>query len=293
MKIRKLRSRLASALGSGRALHPIAGYPSSVVDSYGCEFGFEMYYHLGYAYHLHLKGHLTRTVSCRDTRCFYWFSPDHVEKYDCRRWVPEYPCIEQKPHKPPALNRWTPPDFRLRYDGGYDFGFRKPLLLVFNKFNGEWNGPPINFLSKEFLISLLQATEDRYQLIYFRPTSEIVADESEVYDLEEKECLRRAGVVLVEELCEKHRNLSFNELQLHLISQSDVRISVQGGATYMNSLLPGDLYVLHRRGEEMSAGTYGALERLAIDQIQVFDDEREILTRLNDRLGDSRSSHAA
>ena len=295
MNLRHLSSRLKSFFSGNHSVRPIPGYPSSVVDSYGCEFGFEMYYHIAYAYHLHRKGLLTKTVSCQDTSCFYWFSPNHVEAYEKRQWVADYPCIAQHPHDAPDFDRWMVPDFQLRYHGQVDFGFDKPPLLIFNKYNSEWHGPPVNFLSKGWLQSFAEATQDRFQIVYCRPTSKIVADESEMFELQEKNDLAEMGVVMVEELHELHPHLTFNALQLHLISQASLRIAVQGGATYLNALLPGDLYVLHRRGAETAARTYEHLTRLAVDKISVSDDEQDLLRCLHrDHLSNlNKSTHAA
>ncbi|NND98456.1 MAG: hypothetical protein HKN47_14140 [Pirellulaceae bacterium] len=282
-----LRQRIRKLFSLGRphdpSVQPIAGYPSSIVDSYGCEFGFEMYYHIAYAYHLHRRGLLTKTISCRDTKCFYWFSDNHEERYQRRDWVAHYPCIAQTPHQTPDFSRWTVPDFRGHYRGQVDFGFQRPLLLVFNKYNGEWFGPPVNYLSKDQLVGLADWARDRYQMVYFRPTRKIVEDNSDVFDLDEKQTLSQMGVVMAESLHDKYSQLTFNEFQLCLLAQADQRIAVQGGATYLNALFPGDLLILHRRGEESERGTYEHFKRMAVDTVDVFDDDHQLIETLQRR----------
>ena len=277
----------------GQSMNPIKGYPSSVVDSEGCEFGFEMYYHIGYAYHLQQRGLLTGTISCRDTRCFYWFSPDHQEHYQRRQWVPHYPTIDQHPHQSPEFSRWTVPNFVAQYGGKMESALGKPIVPIFNKYNGEWDGPPVNFFSKESLLEFAQAVRSTHQVIYFRPTSQIVADDSEVLDLHEKEELRDVGVLMGEELYEQWRDITFNTFQLSVLADSPYRAVVQGGAAYMNALCPGRIHVLHRRGAELEAGTYQHLEKAAQSKIVIHDNDSELLQSLQAELQNTSSKHRA
>ena len=125
----------------------------------------------------------------------------------------------------------------------------------------------------ESLTVFAESGRVHYQMILFRPTSKIVHDISELLDLQEKESLMERGVIMAEDLHDEYPQLSFNAFQLCLLANTSLRISVQGGATYMNSLFPGQLFVLHRRGREMESNTYEHLRRLGIDELQVFDDE--------------------
>lgn len=280
MKIRTLMSVVKSAFAGNGSVQPIATYPSAIVDSQGCEFGFEMYYHIGYAYHLHQQGLLEQTISCRDTKCFYWFSPRHQEKYERRGWVANYPSIAQTPHELPDVSRWDVPDFAAQYVNHVDFGFGLPLLLVFNKYNSEWGGPPVNYLSKEFLMQLAKWATGRMQVVYFRPTAKIIADDSEVFNLGEKSELTELGVIMAESLHDDYSHLSFNEFQLCLLSQSKLRITVQGGAAYLNALFPGQLALLHRKGAEKEAGTYEAFRKMNVDEVCVYDNESALFENM-------------
>ncbi|MFG0262056.1 MAG: hypothetical protein ACF788_06670 [Novipirellula sp. JB048] len=235
-------------------VRPIGSYPSSIVDSQGCEFGYEMFYHVPYAYHLAKRGYLRRTVSCRGTNCFYFFSPDHGEVYDRREFVKYFDSIAQMPHESPEAHRWEPPNFVAHYANKIELNFPHPLLLIFNKYNIEWDHPPINFLSTQFLDRVVEKARDRFTIIYLRPTAHIVHDHMPVGDLHEKTRLREQGVLLAEELYEHYPHLSFNEFQLRLLSRSQHRISVQGGAAYMNAFFPGQLMLLHRYGGEQLHG---------------------------------------
>jgi len=46
------------------------------------EFTVELLMHIPYAYWAYTNGLLEKTISCMDTKPFYYFSPDHEEKYD-------------------------------------------------------------------------------------------------------------------------------------------------------------------------------------------------------------------
>lgn len=271
----------------------LVGNYRRVIDSEGCEFGFEMYYHLGYAFHRYQTGQLKKTISCRDTECFYWFSPKHVEKYQRRQWLPRFEKIDQDPHQSPDFSRWALPDFQSEYENRGDFDWNRPPLIVFNKYNQEWDGTPINYLSTSFLLELIRATRAHYQVVYLRPTSKIVVDDSDVLDLHEKDRLRKEGAVMIEDLHTDHPEMSFNELQLCLMAQSNIRIAVQGGATYLNALFPGMLHILHRHGEEIEAGTYHHFKKMGLSQLCVHDNEDQILEDLLTAIGRPESKRKA
>ncbi|MFK8115543.1 MAG: hypothetical protein AB8B91_25325 [Rubripirellula sp.] len=259
---------------------PLGDYPSDVVDSQGCEFGYEMFYHLPYAYHLFKQGLLKRTVSCKATKCFYFFSPQHNEVYDKRDFVEHFDSIAQVPHERPDFQRWEPPPLAEHYRDRIDFGFEKPPLLVFNKYNFEWYHPPINFLSRPFLERLVDSLQNEFTIIYNRPTSHIVHDHMPVGELNEKEALRDRGVILAEELYAQFDHVSFNEFQLCLLAQSKMRIAAQGGATYLNALFPGRLMVYHRYGGEQIYGNYNDFPAMGVEDFSVFNNELEMLDQL-------------
>ena len=262
---------------------PEDGYPSRIVDSQGCEFGFEMYYHVPYAYHLYKQGLLRKTVSCRDTRCFYWFSPHHEELYTSRQYVWEFPCVGQIAFDPPALDRWESPEFQTHYANRVAFNFERPLLLIFNKYNSEWARRPVNYLCRNMLAQMASDLRDHYQLVYLRPTDEIVGDEALPLDLREKKLLQQQGVLLAETLHAQHPELTYNELQLCLLAQSKLRIATQGGAAYLNAFFPGETFVLHRYGFETDAHTYEYLSKLAGNSYRLFESETELWETLLSR----------
>lgn len=290
-KFHRAVKRVCRCLGMGRlvgdpVIKPIPGYHSSVIDSEGCEFGFEMYYHIPYAYHLHQLGKLSQTISCRDTKCFYWFSANHIEKYKTRRYIPVLNGVNQKCYTPPDFERWNVPDFQTKFQNRVNFGFDRPLLLIFNKYNSEFDLSPINFYSKAVLIELADRFRTCFQIVYLRPTSKIVHDHSKIFDLDEKAELESRGVVLAEKLHEQFPQLSFNEFQLCLLAQAENRFVVQGGTSYLNALFPGNLFVLHKLGRELELGTYEDFKRMNATKVNVADNEAALLAAFMQQLTD-------
>ncbi len=261
-------------------VRPRGDIPSTVIDSQGCEFGYEMFYHVPYAYYLAKHAILEKTISCVGTRCFYWFSPDHQELYQQRDWVKFYDSLKQKPHQRPDFRRWQAPDFGARYSGQLDLPFEKPLLLIFNKYNVEWDHPPVNFLSVGLLKRIVAEMADQFQIVYLRPTKGIIVDHMPLGELNEKDMLRELGVIMGEDLYENYQQISFNEFQLGLLAQSKLRVSVQGGSAYMNAFFAGDLLILHRYGQEMRHGNYDDFERMGATRVTVFNEEDRLLNDL-------------
>ena len=275
--MRNKATGMVNRLRGKQTTQPFGDYPSDIIDSQGCEFGYEMFYHLPYAYHLARIGRLRRTVSCQSTKCFYFFSPDHREVYDKRNFVYYFDSIAQVPHETPDLVRWEPPPLAEHYGGRLDFGFDRPPFLISNKFNIEWDHPPINYLSMPFLMNLVDQLKDEYTIVYNRPTSHIVHDHMPVGDMNEKIALKQRGVVLAEDLYEQHQHVPFNEFQLCLLAESESRISVQGGAAYLNAFFPGRLWVYHRYGAEQIHGNYDDFPKMGVDDFTVFDCEFAML----------------
>ena len=61
--------------------------------NYNGEFGFEMQLVIPYAYYCHKKGLKLKTISSKFTKPLYYFSENHIEKYDRR--TSRYQIIHQ------------------------------------------------------------------------------------------------------------------------------------------------------------------------------------------------------
>lgn len=228
-----------------------------VVDYHG-EFDQELRYVLPFAYWHHLNGTLKRTISCTNTKELYFFSPDHLETYEKRIWQAGYDRydVPNMTHSPTFdFSKWAQVPLKKHYKNDV-FVYDKPLLIIANKYNIEWDKPPVNFLDVPVLDRIISTYKSKYQIIYNRPLSgQIVLDNSEIMNLNEHTWLRETHpeVVLMHDLYEQHRDqvTSFNHLQLLVYANADRFISMHGGTAALASYFGGINIVLSHPGGGM------------------------------------------
>lgn len=245
------------------------------------EFGWELLKAVPYAHSLHIKGIPFKTISCRDTRCLYYFSPDHEERHQRREmmsgshWYDPMPFGSIHRGKPPDRNHWSPPPYKEFYRDRLPQ--EKPAVVISNKYNVEWDGPPINFISRECLVKLVETLGARYRVYYNRPTS-IVEDNSPNLDLGEKETVRAAGATLVEDEHQRRgAGMTFNEFQMCLLAGCERFISVQGGTSILSSYFGGTNLILTKRGPELEWGSYSWYPLLSGCDVRVLGDEEGLV----------------
>lgn len=228
-----------------------------VIDYHG-EFDQELRYVLPFAYWHHLNGTLKQTISCTNTKEFYYFSANHSEPYEKRVWEAgyDYYDVPNMTHSPTFdFSKWARVPLKDHYKNDR-FVFDKPLLVIANKYNIEWDQPPINFLDIPALDSIVSTYKTKYQIIYNRPlSSQIVLDNSEIIDLNEHQWLREKHpeVLLMNDLYEQHRDAvnNFNHLQLMVYANCDRFISMHGGTAALASYFGGINIILSKPGGGM------------------------------------------
>lgn len=216
---------------------------------------------LPFAYAAAQRGQLAATRGCGPVSALYYFSPNHTDDATCLRAYDESAMwqLGWAHHLIPIPAQWQPPPLR-------DAGARLPLalppgapavrrwVLLNNKYNTEWAGPPVNFLSRGLLGRVLAVLEHRgFGVIYSRPTA--FADNSLVLDLGEAAELRggRGSLLLVDDVAAANPGLSLNDVQVRLFSRAQHAVTVQGGpAALAGYFVPagGRVLVLHKQGEE-------------------------------------------
>ncbi len=218
--------------------------PYKVIEFYG-EFDQEIRYAMPFAYWHFLNGTLKQTIGAKNTRPFYFFSPDHLEKHATRVWEAGYGtyAIPNMTHAPTYdFSKWARVPFKTHYQNSR-FVYEKPLLVIANKYNVEWDKPPINFLDIPALDRLIMYLGGRYQIVYNRPLgNQIVLDNSEIMDLGEHAWLRQnhSNVLLMSDLHEQMgTDTTFNELQLMVYANCDRFISMHGGTAALASCFGG------------------------------------------------------
>jgi len=228
--------------------------PYKVTDYHG-EFYQELLYVLPFAYWHHLNGTLKQTISCLNTKAFYFFSPDHVEHYTERVWQSSYGYYEvpNVNHSPTHdFSKWTRVPLKKHYRNNR-FCYDKPTLIIANKYNLEWDGPPVNFLDIPTLDQIINHCRDRYQIIYNRPlATQIIGDNSEIMDLHEHDWLRQhhPDVLLMNDLYNQHRQTveNYNHFQLLVYANCQHFISIHGGTAALASYFEGTNIILSHPG---------------------------------------------
>lgn len=252
------------------------------------EFGWELLKSVPYAYHLHLSGVEIKTISCLDTKCLYYFSKNHEERYPFRRgmsgdyWKGNKPFVSI--HRKDAPSEfWTPPPYKEIFKE--KIKKEKPIFIISNKFNTEWGMKPINYISKLSIIKIINILKNKYKIYYNRPTN-IISDNSKIFDLKEKDDVEKNGGILIEkEYKIYNKNFTFNEFQMALFSGCDDFISVQGGSSILSSYFGGSNMILARKGQELTSRSYSWYKKLSGCDISVFNSEDDLIDSISKKYG--------
>jgi len=152
------------------------------------------------------------------------------------------------------MSKWEKVPLKEHYKNDI-YVYDKPILILANRYNMEWDGPPISFLSVELLDHIINELRDKYTIIYNRPRPEhIVNDNSDIYDLNEFEWLKKEHpyVILMEDLFKENKAKAnnFNHMQLLVYANSDSFISTHGGTAALASYFGGKNIILSKKGPE-------------------------------------------
>lgn len=237
-----------------------------VTDFQG-EFDQELRYVIPFAYWHYLNGTLKKTISCKNTKEFYFFSENHEERYQERDWQTttgyyEFPNMTHSTSF--SFRKWIKVPYKQHYRNEV-FVFDKPLLVIANKFNVEWDNPPLNFLCIDDLDRIISAYSHKYQIVYNRPLpTHIVSDNSETLDLNEHSWLgeKHPEVLLVDDLYEAHKSTvnNFNHLQLMIYANCDRFISMHGGTAALASCFGGINIILSKgNSKEVELGEFSTI----------------------------------
>lgn len=252
------------------------------------EFSPELKFVIPFAYWHHLNGTLDRTVSSKGTRALYFFSKHHEERFTRRRWN-DFKFPEDIPNSEDHnftydLSRWAPVPWKAHYRNPH-FVFEKPMVVIANRYNTEWGGPPVSYLDKPTLVRLIEQLSTRYTVVYNRPEARsIVNDESEVLDLGEKSFLKERfpSLVLLEDLMAHPAapKGDLNQLQLMVYANCERFISTHGGTATLASCFGGVNIILSVQGQEHFFGEYGTIyPRLSGARIIALRDQQAVLDR--------------
>lgn len=228
--------------------------PYKVISFHG-EFQQELLHVLPFAYWHYKNGTLLETKGSKFTKELYYFSPKHSERYSIRDYNDNYNLeIPNAPHDFKLIkSKWSQVPLKSRFENEI-FKYSKPILVIANRYNSEWDGKPISYFDAEMLQDLIEVLKDKYQIIYNRPPSnQITNDNSEIFELKDEQVLRSyPDVVLMTDLFDEYKGQieSYNLLQLMVYSCSSNFISIHGGTGTLASYFGGTNVILSKRGLE-------------------------------------------
>lgn len=230
--------------------------PKYKVVEFSGEFAPELQFALPFAYWHYKNGTLKSTKSSKYTKEMYFFSEDHQEVFDSRtnegNYNYELPRILYSQNY--DMKKWEPVPLKVEYANDI-YRYNKPVLVIANRYNMEWDGPPISFLSKEMISYIVSTLNEKYTIIYNRPRpSNITMDNSDIYDLDEYDWLKNTypEVILMEDLYQENRGgaKNFNHLQMMVYANATRFISIHGGTATLASYFGGINLILSKQGPE-------------------------------------------
>ena len=142
---------------------------------------------------------------------------------------------------------WLPPPIKKDFEGVLNF--KKPTLIVNNKYAKEWNRPPKNFLNIEILDYIFSQYKDKYQILYIRPldinSKDYYVDQNQILKFNDYELIKEkhSEVTTVYDIIDSHTDLNFNTAQFAIHATSNKHISVSGGNACLASYFGGDLII--------------------------------------------------
>ncbi len=220
------------------------------------EFAPELQFALPFAYWHFLNGTLKSTTSSKYTKELYFFSPNHLEAFETRtnegNYNFEMPRVLYSQDY--DMSKWAPVPLKKTYQNDF-YRYDKPILIIANRYNMEWDGPPISFFSIEMLAFIIETLKRDFTIIYNRPKPQnITMDNSDVYDMNDYEWLEEnhPEVLLLENLFQENKAnaTSFNHLQMMVYANADRFLSIHGGTATLASYFGGKNIILSKQGPE-------------------------------------------
>ncbi|MES2826848.1 MAG: hypothetical protein V4687_01780 [Bacteroidota bacterium] len=235
------------------------------VTSFDGEFAPELQFALPFAYWHFLNGTLKTTRASTFTKQLYFFSENHEEIFTTRtnegNYNYEMPRILYSQDY--DMKKWAQVPLKAHY-GNEIYKFDKPILIIANRYNMEWDGPPISFFSMEMIEFFVKSLKDDFTIIYNRPRPQnITMDNSDIYDMNEYEWLEKEypEVILMENLYKENKAnaTNFNHLQMMVYANAENFLSIHGGTATLASYFGGNNIILSKQGPEHHFNCYQKL----------------------------------
>lgn len=233
--------------------------------SFHGEFAPELQFVLPFAYWHYCNGTLRSTTSSKHTAQLYFFSPDHTERFESRsnegNYNFEMPRILYSHDYDMA--KWRAVPLKKVYQN-HHYRYEKPILILANRYNMEWDGPPVSFFSLPILDFLIKTLQADYTIVYNRPRPrDITMDNSDIYELDDYEWLaeKHPNVILLDDLYRENKAgaANYNHMQMLVYANSDHFISIHGGTATLASYFGGQNLILSKKGPEHHFGCFHRL----------------------------------
>jgi hypothetical protein len=242
-----------------------------IVNSYNSEFGYELIATLPYAYWLHLRGELDKTISAKDTRCLYYFSRNHFENPERRSWYHGDTTAVAKMIEAEIPNAWIhvpklntdkfmPPPYKKSYKNNWA-KFYKHTFVIYNRYNLEYPATynqAFNYFSEDFLEEVFTRLKDDFEIVYCN-----IEGQPDLYDhcdplpMEDYELCKKHGITHIRDLQEKHPGLTYNQILLYYFANCHDFLTMNGGGGILASYFGGRNIIYSRFSKELNSGDFG------------------------------------
>lgn len=264
-----------------------------LIDTNGCEFGYEMIQCVPHAYYRHLQGENVVVLTSKNMEEFYYFlHPSQVyTKYQSREFnYPDGTELNDIHWDNFDPKQWVGPNYSEYYKD-YDLDllgflyhkhlFDKPLMFISNKYTQEWLNPPVNFLNLELLDKLFSRFKDTYTIFYNRPRPESVPQDraQEHYPFGDWNLIKDKHPEVID--LNNFKRDNYNKLQIVLASKTKKFISVQGGTSILSSMFGGENIVFARKGEELKRSSFSWYNRFAGTKVTNFNDYNKLYDKVD------------
>ena len=143
-------------------------------------------------------------------------------------------------------SEWLPPPLKKHYSDKIEF--KKPVVVIQNKYTLEWLQGVFNYFSLEVLDELFANLKEKYDIVYIRPTGKsknYYKDENEIKEFKDYEFIknRHPEVYTIEDFTNMYPDISYNLLQFMIEASSDKHITVSGGNACIASYFGGDVII--------------------------------------------------
>lgn len=260
--------------------------PYKIVSFEG-EFQQELLHAIPFAYWHYLNGTLLGTRSSEFTESLYFFSNNHTADSSIVRSHKgnESLDIPNAPHDVKLLKyKWKRVPFDRFYKNN-ELKFCKPILIVANRYNTEWNKQPISYFDLTDLKFIFDLLQDKYQIIYNRPTAnEISNDNSEILELGDRDWIKSTykEVLFLSDLKHRFSRASdYNHLQLLVYANCSTFISIHGGTSTLASMFGGVNFIFSKEGHEHYLNEFeNVFTELSGCKIKVYREKQKLFESL-------------